>query len=182
MLVLAKGILNAPLNLLSGIYTPKREYSKHLLLWRNAAIVILVALVLALVNKGLNIHQLNVEREGLQQQTGEIFKQVMGSSRMVNVRSQMESQLRTLQGAGGGMAFFTMLDDLAVGFDKVPELKPTSLRFDGGRNELRMQITAKSYAQIEQFKELISPHFQVDSGAMNSGEDEVTSTLTLRSK
>ncbi|MXR69541.1 type II secretion system protein GspL [Shewanella sp. JBTF-M18] len=182
MLVLAKGILNAPLNLLSGIYTPKREYSKHLMLWRNTAIVILVALVLALVNKGLNIHQMNVEREGLKQQTGEIFRQVMGSSRMVNVRSQMESQLRSLQGAGGGMAFFTMLDDLAVGFDKVPQLKPTSLRFDSGRNELRMQITAKSYAQIEQFKELILPHFQVNLGAMNSGEDEVTSTLTLRSK
>ncbi|QDF76896.1 MULTISPECIES: type II secretion system protein GspL [Shewanella] len=182
MLVLAKGILNAPLNLLSGIYTPKREYSKHLMVWRNAAIVVLVALVLALVNKGLNIHHMNVEREALQQQTADIFKQVMGSSRIVNVRSQMESQLRTLQGAGGGVAFFTMLDDMAEGFNKVPDLKPTSLRFDSGRNELRMQITAKSYAQIEEFKEIISTRFNVDSGAMNSGEDEVTSTLTLRSK
>ncbi|MCL1042541.1 type II secretion system protein GspL [Shewanella marisflavi] len=182
MLVLAKGILNAPLNLLSGIYTPKREYSKHLMVWRNAAIIVLVALVLALVNKGLNIHHMNVEREALQQQTADIFKQVMGSSRIVNVRSQMESQLRTLQGAGGGVAFFTMLDDMAEGFNKVPDLKPTSLRFDSGRNELRMQITAKSYAQIEEFKEIISPRFNVDSGAMNSGEDEVTSTLTLRSK
>ncbi|MFV7784047.1 type II secretion system protein GspL [Shewanella marisflavi] len=182
MLVLAKGILNAPLNLLSGIYTPKREYSKHFMVWRNAAIVVLVALVLALVNKGLNIHHMNVEREALQQQTADIFKQVMGSSRIVNVRSQMESQLRALQGAGGGVAFFTMLDDMAEGFNKVPDLKPTSLRFDSGRNELRMQITAKSYAQIEEFKEIISTRFNVDSGAMNSGEDEVTSTLTLRSK
>lgn len=182
MLVLAKGILNAPLNLLSGVYTPKREYGKHLMLWRNSAIVIAVALVLALVNKGLNIHEMNAEREQLQAQSEQIFKQVVGSSRVVNVRSQMESKLRSLQGAGGGIAFFTMLDQLAEAFTKVPDLKPTSLRFDSGRNELRMQISAKSYAQIEQFKEIITKQFVVDSGAMNSGEDEVTSTLTLRSK
>ncbi|MDX1280723.1 type II secretion system protein GspL [Shewanella colwelliana] len=182
MLVLAKGILNAPLNLLSGVYTPKREYGKHVLLWRNAAIVIGIAIVLSLVNKGLNIHEMNVERDRLKAQSEAIFKQVVGSSRVVDVRSQMESQLRSLQGSGGGTAFFTMLDGLSGAFAKVPALKPTSLRFDSGRNELRMQITAKSYAQIEQFKEIVAAQFAVDSGAMNSSDDEVTSTLTLRSK
>ncbi|WP_110458309.1 type II secretion system protein GspL [Shewanella algidipiscicola] len=182
MLVLAKGILHAPLNLLSGSYTPKREYGKHLLLWRNSAIVIVIALVLALVNKGLSIHQMNVEREQLQAQSSAIFNQVVGSSRVVNIRSQMDSKLRSLQGSGDGTAFFTMLDGLSAAFAKVPQLKPTSLRFDSGRNELRMQISAKSYAQIEEFKTLVAKQFKVDSGAMNSGEDEVTSTLTLRSK
>lgn len=182
MLVLAKGVLNAPLNLLSGCYTPKREYAKHLLLWRNSAIVILVALVLALVNKGLNIHQMDAQREQLQAQSEQIFKQLVGSSRVVDIRKQMDSHLRSLQGAGGGIAFFTMLDELSEAFAKVPTLKPTSLRFDSGRNELRMQITAQSYAQIERFKEIVNQGFVVDSGAMNSAEDEVTSTLTLRSK
>ncbi len=182
MLVLAKGILNAPLNLLSGIYKPKREYGKHLLLWRNSAIVFFVVLALALVNKGLNIHQMNSQSEQLQQQSAEIFKQSVGSARVVNIRSQMDSALRGLQGAGGGAAFFTMLDNLKDAFIKVPDLKPTSLRFDSARNELRMQITAKSYAQIEQFAELISDQFDVNTGAMNSSDDQVTSTLTLRSK
>ncbi len=182
MLVLAKGILNAPLNLLSGIYKPKREYGKHLSLWRNSVIVLFIALILALVNKGLNIHQMNSEAEQLQQQSTQIFKQVVGSARVVNIRSQMDSTLRGLQGAGGGAAFFMMLDNLKDAFTKVPDLKPTSLRFDSARNELRMQITAKSYAQIEQFTQLVSGQFEVNAGAMNSSDDQVTSTLTLRSK
>ncbi|MCE9680136.1 type II secretion system protein GspL [Shewanella sp. AS1] len=182
MLVLAKGILHAPLNLLTGAYTPKREYGKHLLLWRNSAIVLFVALVLALVNKGLNIHQMNSEREQLQQQSSQIFKQVVGSSRVVNIRSQMDSALRSLQGSGSGAAFFTMLDELKQAFIAVPDLKPTTLRFDSGRNEIRMQITAKSYAQIEQFTQLISNRFEVNAGAMNSADDKINSTLTLRSK
>ncbi|BAJ04164.1 type II secretion system protein GspL [Shewanella violacea] len=183
MLVLAKGILSAPINLLSGSYSPKREYGKHIQMWRNAAIVIVLALVLAMVNKGLNIHQMNTEQARLQQQSETIFKQaVPGTSRIVNLRSQMDRHLRSMQGSGGGSEFFSMLEGLEEAFTQVPQLKPTTLRFDSARNELRMQVTAKSYAQVEQFKEIVARSYKLDSGAMNSGEDSVTSTLTLRSK
>ncbi|RTR25981.1 type II secretion system protein GspL [Shewanella atlantica] len=183
MLVLAKGVLTAPLNLLSGAYTPKREYGKNLTLWRNVAIVAVVALLLALVNKGLNIYQINAEQARLQVESEAIYKRVVpGSSRIVNLRSQMDRELRSMQGQGGGSEFFSMLEGLEEAFTQVVDLKPTTLRFDSARNELRMQVTAKSYAQIEQFKTIVSRSYQLDSGAMNSGEDAVTSTLTLRSK
>ncbi|MCH1930469.1 type II secretion system protein GspL [Shewanella sp. A25] len=183
MLVLAKGILHAPINLLTGVYTPKREFSKHLMQWKSAVIMVALACVLSLVNKGLTIYQVNGQVAELKAQSEEIYKKVVpGNSRIVNLRSQMESQLRSLQGQGSGAAFFTMLDGLQDAFKQVPELKPNSIRFDSARNEIRMQITAKNYGQIEKFKEIVSRKFQLDGGTMNSGEDEVTSTLTLRSK
>jgi len=181
--VLARGILHAPINLLTGVYTPKREYSKHLLQWKNAAIVLGVAIVLSLVNKGLTIHQVNGQIADLKAQSEAIYQQVVpGNSRIVNLRSQMESQLRALQGQGSGAEFFAMLDGLQDAFKQVPELKPNTLRFESARNEIRMQVTAKNYAQIEKFKEIVGRRFQMDGGTMNSGEDQVTSTLTLRSK
>ncbi|GAB1070580.1 MAG: type II secretion system protein GspL [Shewanella algae] len=183
MLVLAKGLHKSPINLLSGPYVPKREYSKHLLLWKRVAIVAAIALLLGLVNKGLNIHQMQTEADELRAQSESIYRQVVpGSSRIVNLRSQLESQLRTLQGSGSGGEFFAMLDGLEGAFKQVPDLKPNSLRFDAGRSEIRMQVTAKSYAQIEQFKELAGRKFRLEGGAMNSTENAVTSTLTLRSK
>ncbi|MDH1468531.1 MULTISPECIES: type II secretion system protein GspL [Shewanella] len=183
MLVLARGILHAPINLLTGVYTPKREYSKHLLQWKNAAIVLGVAIALSLVNKGLTIHQVNGQIADLKAQSEAIYQQVVpGNSRIVNLRSQMESQLRALQGQGSGAEFFAMLDGLQDAFKQVPELKPNTLRFESARNEIRMQVTAKNYAQIEKFKEIVGRRFQMDGGTMNSGEDQVTSTLTLRSK
>lgn len=183
MMVLAKGILNAPINLLSGIYKPKSEYSKQLLTWKNAAIVIILAIVLALVNKGLAIHQLNNRTAALQAQSEVIFHQSLPSvSRIVNMRSQMDSQLRSMQGQGGGAVFFEMLNGLKSAFSKVPELKPTTMRYDANRNELRMQVTAKTYAQIDTFKEFVAKDYQLDGGALNSNEDSVTSTLTLRIK
>lgn len=183
MLVLARGILQAPINLLSGIYTPKREYSKHLLVWRNTAIVLVLACLLALIDKGLTIHQLKAQTAELKAQSEAIYKQtVPGNSRIVNLRQQMDSQLRSLQGQGSGAEFFVMLNGLQDAFKQVPDLKPNSIRFDSSRNELRMQVSAKDYAQIEKFKELIGRRFQLDGGTMNSSDSQVTSTLTLRSK
>ncbi|ABM26505.1 MULTISPECIES: type II secretion system protein GspL [Shewanella] len=183
MLVLARGILNAPINLLSGVYTPKREYSKYLILWKNSLIILGVACVLALVNKGLTIHQVNSQIADLKAQSESIYQQVVpGNTRIVNLRSQMESQLRALQGQGSGAEFFAMLAGLQDAFKQVPELKPNTLRFESARNEIRMQVTAKNYAQIEKFKEIVGRRFQLDGGTMNSAEDQVTSTLTLRSK
>lgn len=183
MLVLARGILHAPINLLSGVYTPKREYSKHLLQWKNAAVMLAVAIILSMVNKGLTTHQVNGQIADLKAQSEAIYQQVVpGNSRIVDLRSQMDRQLRSLQGQGSGAEFFIMLAGLQEAFKQVPELKPNSLRFDSGRNELRMQVTAKNYAQIEKFKELVGRDFQIDGGTMNSGEDQVASTLTLRSK
>ncbi len=183
MLVLARGMLNAPMNLLSGVYQPKREYGKHLSLWRNAAIVFAVVVVLALVNKGLNIHQMNAKADVVRLQSEQIYKQVVpGSSRVVNLRAQMDSYVRKMQGGGSGTEFFSMLEGTQAAFEQVQDLKPTTLRFDSNRGELRMQIKAKNYAQIEKFKEIISRTYKLDGGAMNSGESEVTSTITIRSK
>lgn len=183
MLVLARGILHAPVNLLTGVYTPKREYSKQLLQWKNAAIVLVVTCLLALVSKGLTIYQVNGQITDLKAQSESIYQQVVpGNSRVVNLRSQMESQLRSLQGQGSGAEFFVMLHGLQDAFKQVPELKPSSIRFESARNEIRMQVIAKDYAQIEKFKEIVGRRFEIEGGTMNSGEDQVTSTLTLRSK
>ncbi|WP_299495847.1 type II secretion system protein GspL [uncultured Shewanella sp.] len=184
MLTLAKGLAAAPLDLLTGLYKPKREYAKYLSLWGNTAILFGALFVLALVNKGLNIYQMDAQVEALKAQTEAIYKQVVpGSSRVVNVRTQIDGYLRGLQGnSRGNSQFFSMLAGIEGAFSQVKELKPTTMRFDGARNELRMQVSAKSYAQIEQFKDIVSRSYSLDSGAMNSTDSAVTSTLTIKAK
>ncbi|WP_299009373.1 type II secretion system protein GspL [uncultured Shewanella sp.] len=184
MLTLAKGLASAPLDLLTGLYKPKREYAKYLSLWGSTAILFGVLFVLALVNKGLNIYQMDTKTQALKAQTVAIYKQVVpGSSRVVNVRTQIDSYLKGLEGnSRGNSQFFSMLAGIEGGFSQVKELKPTTMRFDGARNELRMQVSAKSYAQIEKFKDIVSRSYSLDAGAMNSTESAVTSTLTIKAK
>jgi general secretion pathway protein L len=68
--------------------------------------------------------------------------------------------------------FFEMLSGQQATFKQIPNLKPNSLRFESNHNEIRMQNTANSYAQIEQFKNLVSKDFHLDTGAMNGNEDK----------
>ncbi len=182
MLVLAKGHLQSPVNLLTGAYQPRKEYNAQWQPWKKVAMVAAVALVLALVNKGLGIYQYHQQAEQLQAESEAIYRQVAGATRIVNLRSQLGKTLSALQGGGVGGELFTMLQQLQPTFSQVPELKPQSLRFDGDRGELRMQVSAKSYEQIDKFRQLAAQQFTIDAGAMNNNDGAVTSTLTLRSK
>ncbi|WP_417762328.1 type II secretion system protein GspL [Shewanella sp.] len=182
MLVLAKGHLQSPVNLLTGPYTPRKEYNAQWQPWKKVAVVAGVAFVLALVNKGMGIYQYNQQAEQLQAESEAIYRQVAGSTRIVNLRSQLGKTLSMMQGGGVGGELFAMLQKLQSSFSQVPELKPQSLRFDGGRGELRMQVAAKSYEQIDKFRQLAAQQFTIDAGAMNNNDGAVTSTLTLRSK
>ena len=184
MLVLAKGALQAPLNLLSGAYRPKREYSKNLLIWKNAALVIGVAILLSLLNKGFMVYNTNQQLTDVQQQSVAIFKQTTGLNRVTNanLRPLVRTELKKIKGSANGSAFFEMLTLLEPAFKQVPDLVPNTVRFDGNRGELRMQITAKDYASVDSFKQALDGSFDLKSGVMNNVDDRVTTTLTIRSK
>ena len=181
LLVLSRGLALAPVDLLTGAYKCKREVSKNLLIWRKAAIAAGICIILSLINKGINIYTMNTEIAQLKKESADIFhKAVPGSKRVVNLRSQLGSELNKLQNKGSGQELFVMLKNLKPAFNQVPDLKPTALRFEGNRNELRMQVSADSYSQIEKFTEIAKQNFKLETGSMNSSDDLVTSTLVIR--
>lgn len=57
-----------------------------------------------------------------------------------------------------------VLTELAPTFAEVPGLKPEVLRFDAARGELRLQVTAPGFAEIERFRELAGKRFDVQQG------------------
>ena len=182
MLTLAKGALQNPINLLTGPYRPKREYSKNLLLWKNAAITFGVAIVLGLVSKGISIYQTHQQIDELKAQQVAIYKKATGRRNTTNLIFQMDNMLKGLQGSGHSSNFFDMLDKLEPVFTKLADVKPTSLRFDSRRNELRMQISAKDYAEVDKFKAELQSSFNIDAGVISNEDNRVTTSLTLRSK
>ncbi len=182
MLTLAKGALQNPINLLTGSYRPKREYSKNLLLWKNAAITLGVAIVLGLVSKGINIYQLHQQIDELKAQQVEIYKRTTGLRNTTSLIFQMNKLLERLQGSGKSSDFFGILDKLRPVFSELKNVKPTSLSFDSRRNELRMRISAKDYAEVDKFKDGLRAGFDFDAGVISNEDNRVTTSLTLRSK
>ena len=64
----------------------------------------------------------------------------------------------------------------------MPGLKPEVLRFDAARGELRLQVTAPGFTEIERFRELAGKRFEVQQGEVRSTEGKVEGALVLKGR
>ncbi|HGY5296296.1 TPA: GspL family type II secretion system protein ExeL [Aeromonas salmonicida] len=182
MLLLAKGALNCQANLLQGPYRPQTEYSRYWLQWRKVAVVAGLLLLVALTQRGVHLYQLAEQDKALKAEIRQVYTRIFpGETRIVNVRSQMAQHLKLL-GQTPQDGVLLLLTELAPTFAEVPGLKPQVLRFDAARGELRLQVTAPGFTEIERFRELAGKRFEVQQGAVRSTEGKVEGALVLKGK
>lgn len=182
MLLLAREALRGQVNLLQGPFRPQTEYSRHWLQWRKVVAVAVALLLVTLGQRGLALYQLDKQDKALKAEIREVYTRIFpGETRIVNVRSQVEQHLRLLGGApqSGVLLFLT---ELAPTFAEVPGLKPEVLRFDVERGELRLQVTAPGFTELERFRELAGKGFEVQQGEVRSTEGRVEGALVLKGK
>lgn len=183
MQALAQGYVRTPVNLLTGPYAPAKELSKLVTTWSKVGIAASVLLVLVLAHRGLSWYQLEQERTALRAEGERIYRQLFPQERRVpNPRGQLEAKVRALGGGGSNGQLMPMMAGLESAFAQLPEVRPTGIRFDGNRSEIRLQLVGKDFAQFERFKELASSRFNVESGAINNDQDGVSGVMTLRAK
>ncbi|MGL5812933.1 MAG: GspL family type II secretion system protein ExeL [Aeromonas sp.] len=182
MLLLAKGAIACQANLLQGKYRPQTEYARYWLQWRKVAVVAGLLLVVALTQRGVHLYQLAEQDKALKAEIRQVYTRIFpGESRIVNVRSQMAQHLKLL-GQAPQDGVLLLLTELAPVFAEVPGLKPEVLRFDAARGELRLQVTAPGFTEIERFRELAGKHFEVQQGEVRSTEGKVEGALVLKGK
>lgn len=182
MLLLAKGALNCQANLLQGPYRPQTEYSRYWLQWRKVAVVAGLLLLVALTQRGVHLYQLAEQDKALKAEIRQVYTRIFpGETRIVNVRSQMAQHLKLL-GQTPQDGVLLLLTELAPTFAEVPGLKPQVLRFDAARGELRLQVTAPGFTEIERFRELAGKRFEVQQGEVRSTEGKVEGALVLKGK
>ncbi|WP_265461994.1 GspL family type II secretion system protein ExeL [Aeromonas salmonicida] len=182
MLLLAKGALNCQANLLQGPYRPQTEYSRYWLQWRKVAVVAGLLLLVALTQRGVHLYQLAEQDKVLKAEIRQVYTRIFpGETRIVNVRSQMAQHLKLL-GQTPQDGVLLLLTELAPTFAEVPGLKPQVLRFDAARGELRLQVTAPGFTEIERFRELAGKRFEVQQGEVRSTEGKVEGALVLKGK
>ncbi|WP_088331184.1 type II secretion system protein GspL [Lacimicrobium sp. SS2-24] len=182
MKVLAQGALDCSFNLLQGEFRPKQQQKGQWQKWRLVATLAGLALATSLIERGIQAQQLASERTQLEQQIrAEFHRALPDVTRVVNEKSQMQQKLRELQQGGAGASMLAMLSQLSDAFAQ-SRLRPQTLRFDSNRAELRMQAEADSFEALEQFRRLAeSQGFSVQQGAINNTDNQVVSSLSIRS-
>lgn len=181
--LLAQNSHHNSFNLLQDDFKVKDQRSIGLTKWLWAAGIAVCALLLNVGYKSAQLWQLSAQQEQIEDEIIARYKKSFPATKRVRIgtiKSQLNKKIAQLGGANDSSGFLSMLTTVQPAFAKVPALKPQSLKFDGKRQELRLQATANDYQHFEQFKaELNRANLMVKQGTQKNQGKQVTSSFSI---
>lgn len=170
-------------NLLQGEFKIKEQRSPAITNWLWAAGIAAVALLLNVGIKGVELIQLSNQQAQLEQQIVTTYKKTFPKTKRVRVstiRSQLKQKLAEVGGGNSASGFLAMLSQLQPALAAVPEIKPQTLKFDGKRNEIRMQALASDYQYFDKLKVALEGNkLVVAQGAQNNQGEQISGSFSI---
>ena len=170
-------------NLLQGEFKSKEQRSPALTSWLWVAGIATFALLLNVGIKGAELVQLNSQQAQLEQQIINTYKKAFPKTKRVRIstlRSQLKQKLKEVGGSSGESSFLTILTQVQPALALVQDIKPQTLKFDGKRNEIRMQALASSYQYFDKFKiALEESGLTVSIGAQNNQGEQISGSFSI---
>ena len=173
-------------NLLQGEFKVKEQRSTALTHWLWVAGFALCALLLNVGYKSAQLWQFSVQQEQVEEQIIARYKKAFPRTKRVRlgtIKSLLNKKIAQLGGASDRTGFLSMLSKVQPAFTMVPALKPESLKFDGKRQELRLQAIASDYQHFERFKAALnSANLTVKQGTQKNQGNQVTGSFSITNK
>jgi general secretion pathway protein L len=186
MALLAQYYHQSKFNLLQGQYKVKESQNNQSKQWLWVASVAVFALLLNLGFKGVQLWQVNAQQEAIEEEIINTYKQAFPKTKRVRIstiKSQLNQKLMQLGAGDDSEGFLALLVRVKPAFNTVPALKPDTLKFDGKRQELRIQASANNYQAFEQFKAALEQQkLTVKQGAQNAQGDLVTGSFIIKTR
>jgi general secretion pathway protein L len=179
----AQNSQRTPFNLLQDEFKIKKQHSIGLTKWLWVAGLAVCALLLNVGYKSAQLWQISAQQEQVEAQIIARYKGAFPATKRVRlgtIKSQLNKKILQLGGASDSPGLLAMLLKVQPAFAKVPTLKPESIKFDGKRQELRLQAIADDYQHFEQFKAaLIRDSLTVKQGSQKNQGEQVTGSFTI---
>ena len=170
-------------NLLQGEFQIKDKRPAFLTQWLWVAGIAAIALTLNFVYKGVELYQLSAQQQQIEDKIIEQYKATFPKTKKVKIstiRSQLKQKLKAVGNSDDSVGFLSLLNRLEPALAKVIEIKPQNLKFDGKRQEVRMQAIAKDYQYFEQLKvALENEGLTVNLGAQNNQGDQISGSFSI---
>ena len=181
--LLAQQAIIQPFNLLQGEFQYHEKRSPVVANWLWAAGIAIFALLFNVGLKGGQLLQVNSQLESVEQEIVNSYKATFPNTKNVRVntiKSQLKRKLTQVGDGNSHTGFLVMLGKIRPAFEAVPELKPESLKFDGKRQEIRLQAIANDYQYFDKFKiEIEKNQLSVKKGAQSNQDDQVSGSFSI---
>lgn len=186
MQLLAEGALSSKVNLLSGKYRPQSSWRKHWRIWQKVILAFGLVTVAFVAQHITEVQKLEQHSIALRTESERIFRDIFPGKRKIPTVSYLKSQMKNeearLQGGSGGDDLLAWMAELAPYLAKVPQVKLQSLKFDGKRDELRLQASASDFPYFEKLTSELSAKFEVEQGQLNKNQNQVFGAIVIRRK
>lgn len=170
------------INLLQGEFSRKEQFEKLIRPWRAAAAMLLVWLLLQLGNLIAEYRELAHKDSELRSQIVAVFKQTFPKSPLSSdLRAQMQSELKRLQGSGNsGTSMFELLARAGPVLKKTEVLTLRGVRFKD--NSMNLDIEISDLQALDELKQRLNKEgqLQVEIVSASARGGKVESRLQLK--
>lgn len=169
------------INLMQGPYAKRKDRSEAWNHWRPVALVAGLALVVNILALGIESWHLAREKDSLRQEIQQAYSQAFpGEPLPRDIAKTLKSRMSG-QATGGSLGFLGLLQKLGEGFAQSTGITPTSLSFESGRGELRLDVNAPDFDALERFRQtLIAQGLSVESGPASDSGSGYNGRLVIR--
>jgi general secretion pathway protein L len=138
----ASGLATSPhINLLQGVYNPKKNFDKTWKPWRASAALAACLCAALFVGKWMDVRALDEQEAHLDAQIANAFKQALPDSRMQRPKRQIQSALNQL-GGGNTDGFTNRLSQIAASLATQPQTRLKTIGYRNGRFDLDLNTDA----------------------------------------
>lgn len=138
----ASGLMNSPhINLLQGIYNPKKNFDKTWKPWRWTAALAACLCLALFAGKWLDVNKLNKQEAYLDAEIAKAFKQALPDARMQRPRRQIESALNKI-GETNNDGFTSRMSQIAASLATQPQTTLKTIGYRNGRFDLDLNTDA----------------------------------------
>jgi len=170
------------MNLLQGNLKPRSNIQKYWLQWRVVTFLAFSALLIQLLNVGVEAWQLKQQAREYKSEIVSVFQSAFpDEKRIINPKVQMSQRLAELQTQKDDTGFLMLLQQISPALKQAKSVSLTRLNFERRLGQLRVDVKAEDYAQLEILKNNIAKlNLDVELGSVSGSKGAYTARLMVR--
>ncbi len=162
------------INLLQGEFSPSVPWVAIWQFWRLPLIFLAVGVLVYTLSAYLDNRRLHAENLHLRQQMTEVYRQAFPNSQVSDPEQQMRSKLREFSSGGEQSRFLPLFYQSAEVLKTFEGIKLLNVNFTMRTNELRLDIMARQFEDIEKIRSSLAEQgiaaSLVSSNSVEGGE------------
>jgi len=184
--LLAQHVDLSLINLLQGEFQVKEQRSPALVNWLWVAGISVCALLMNVGIKGAQLVQLNAQQQQVEEQIISLYKKTFPQTkrvRIATIKSQLTQKMAGIGTTSGNNSFLSMLNKIQPAFSAVPQLQAESIKYDGKRNEIRLQAIGSDYQTFDNFRShLEKAKLKVSQGSQSNQGDKISGSFSISNR